>query len=180
MKPDKSITLIREHQAKESATSFLHDETKDNRVRKTTDTRKPKLTLNHLSRLNALRKARTLEANRKSKQVQRMYSQGDLTTTVTKSTEHAPEGTTTTIDREYEEILERYHLDQLFLFESTSDLKAQYNQGKTLVLTGLMYDKMTDKEEPVFKSDSELSAAVAALQADVKDEIEEYAGTPVY
>lgn len=180
--PIKQSQTTTDKQTHDLAMSYLYDESKDKRKRKTTDTRKPPLSIRHLSRLNALKKAKTIEAQQRSKAVQRMYSQADKTTTVTQSTEQAPDGITMTTEREYEEVLEQWSAQHSFLNESTrNDLKQQYNDNARLVLTGVMYDNNTDtEEEPVFKNNSDLQGAVEALRQDVHNEIDEFADMPVY
>lgn len=171
-----------EQQSQELAMSYLYDETKDKRVRKTTDTRKQPVTLKHLQRLRQLQHAKAIEAQQRSKQVQRMYGQGDNTTTVTQSTEHSPEGTTTKIEKEYEQVLECWHNTHMFLYESTSstDLKQQYEQGATLVLKGVIYDNNNDSEGALFKSNNDLHGAVEVLRQDVHNEMEEFQDLPIY
>ncbi len=169
-----------EQQSQELAMSYLYDETKDKRVRKTTDTRKQPITLKHLQRLRQLQHAKTIEAQQKNRVASRMYGQGDNTTTVTQSTEHSPEGTTTKIEKEYEQVLESWHNNHSFLYESTSDLKQQYEQGATLVLKGVIYDNNDDSEGALFSSNNDLHGAVEVLRQDVHNEMEEFQDLPIY
>ncbi|MEZ8207043.1 hypothetical protein ACED47_23450 [Vibrio splendidus] len=160
----------------------LYDETKDKRVRKTTDTRRPKLTLKKIGDLRRLQHAKAIEMQQKNRVASRMYGQGDNTSTVTRSVEHSPEGTTTKIEKEYEQVLECWSEQHSFLYESTSstDLKQQYEQGATLILKGLIYDNNDDSEGALFSSNNDLHGAVEILRQDVHNEMEEFEDLPIY
>lgn len=162
---------------------LYYDESKDKRVAKPTDTRKKKLTLRHLNKLNKLRYAKQVEAQAKSKLVRAMYGQDAEKTDTFKDTYEVGgvEPPKRTIEREYERVCEQWNSQYSWLLEEYEptvltrsevlSLKNQYDQGAILSLTGLFY-KLSEDDQPAFEDKDDLAASVAALQKDINGEID--------